>query len=117
MIGPLELDEVSEALREHVRDRALRRVAGGGVELQRGFRETPVPGVAPEPEPREEEQDPDDFIEIELVDEQGTPVANEPFSIRFPDGTVLDSTLDDQGRARFDGIPSGTCQVRFPGRE
>jgi hypothetical protein len=60
--------------------------------------------------------DPDQktFIEIELVDEEGNPVAGESFEITLPDGTVVDGTLDDNGRARADGFDPGSCQITFP---
>jgi type VI secretion system secreted protein VgrG len=55
------------------------------------------------------------WIEIELVDEAGKPVAGEPYQVTLPDGTtVADGTLDEKGRARVDNIDPGTCKVTFP---
>jgi type VI secretion system secreted protein VgrG len=55
------------------------------------------------------------WIEIELLDEAGKPVAGEPYKITLPDGTtVADGTLDDKGRARVSNIDPGSCQVTFP---
>jgi hypothetical protein len=55
-----------------------------------------------------------DWIAIQLVDEDGTPVADREFEITCPDGSVRRGTLDSAGRARVDGIVAGLCTVRFP---
>lgn len=58
------------------------------------------------------------WIEIELVDEAGKPVAGEPYSITLPDGTtVADGTLDEKGCARVENIDAGNCKVTFPNRD
>jgi type VI secretion system secreted protein VgrG len=55
------------------------------------------------------------WIEIDLVNEAGVPVAGEPYLITLPDGTtVADGTLDQEGWARVDNIDPGTCKVTFP---
>lgn len=55
------------------------------------------------------------WIEIELVDENGDPVAGEAYEITMPDGSVASGTLDNKGRARHENIPvEGTCKVTFP---
>ena len=54
------------------------------------------------------------WIEIQLVGEDGKGIAGEAYEIRLPGGTVLTGTLDDDGLARVDSIPAGTCQVSFP---
>jgi hypothetical protein len=55
-----------------------------------------------------------DWIEIELLDEDGTAVPNEVYTIVLPDGSKRQGKLDARGLARIDGIPSGTCRVTFP---
>ena len=55
-----------------------------------------------------------EWIEIELLDDAGQPLAGEVFSVDLPDGRNQQGTLDKQGRARIDGIPRGVCVVRFP---
>ena len=54
------------------------------------------------------------WIEIELVDEKNQPVSGETYRIVLTDGTVAEGTLNSQGKARYDGIPPGSCRVTFP---
>lgn len=54
------------------------------------------------------------WIEIELVGEDGKPIPDEPYRITLPDGTVEEGTLDDNGVARVEGFEPGDCQVTFP---
>jgi type VI secretion system secreted protein VgrG len=55
------------------------------------------------------------WIEINLVDDQGKPVAGEPYRVTLPDGTtVADGTLDEKGHARIDHVDPGSCKVTFP---
>jgi hypothetical protein len=55
------------------------------------------------------------WIEVELLYDDGDPVAGEPYRITLPDGqTVAEGTLDEKGFARLDAIEPGTCQVTFP---
>ena len=60
------------------------------------------------------QQDNTHWIEIELVDEAGKPVPGEPYEITLPDASLASGTLDEQGKARVEGITSGQCQVSFP---
>ncbi|WP_139197685.1 MULTISPECIES: carboxypeptidase-like regulatory domain-containing protein [unclassified Pseudomonas] len=54
------------------------------------------------------------FVEIELLDMQGQPVAGESYVIALPNGTQHSGVLDAFGRARVDGLDPGNCQVTFP---
>jgi len=54
------------------------------------------------------------WVEIELVGEDGSPVAGERYRIELPDGSVAEGSLDGNGRARIDGIDPGTCTITFP---
>lgn len=54
------------------------------------------------------------WIEIELVDESGQPVANERYEIRGPGGRVHRGRLDRQGQAHVGLSEPGTCQICFP---
>lgn len=57
------------------------------------------------------------WIEIELLDDDGRPVATE-LVVTLPDGTRLTPAF--RGKIRLDGIDPGTCDIEFPkidGRE
>jgi len=55
------------------------------------------------------------WVEIELVDDDGQPVPGVEYEIQLPDGSVKSGRLNDKGKARYDDIDPGQCQVRFPG--
>ncbi|MCO5169074.1 MAG: hypothetical protein M9894_22250 [Planctomycetes bacterium] len=57
------------------------------------------------------------WLELELLDAAGAPVAGERFAVTLPDGRRLEGTLDARGRARLAGVPEGTCQVEWPDRD
>ena len=59
------------------------------------------------------EQEQKTWIEIELLDQNLKPVPNEPYEIHLPDGSRRRGTLDENGRARIEGIDPGTCEVTF----
>lgn len=55
------------------------------------------------------------WLEIELLDDAGRPVAHEPYRVTLPGGQVVAGFLDANGRERLDSIPdAGECQVSFP---
>ncbi|MDC3956757.1 hypothetical protein KEG38_23050 [Polyangium jinanense] len=56
------------------------------------------------------------WVEIELVDDDDPPKprAGARYRIELEGGKVVEGTLDDQGKARVDGIPSGSGTVTFP---
>lgn len=62
-----------------------------------------------------EAQQPQHWIEIELVGEDDQPIANEAYEVTLPDQQVVKGNLDAAGWARIDNIASaGTCRVSFP---
>jgi type VI secretion system secreted protein VgrG len=67
----------------------------------------PSPDTAVSPEKKH-------WVAIELVDEGGQAVAGEDYKITLPDGTVVEGSLDEKGRAKISGIDSGNCKVTFP---
>jgi hypothetical protein len=67
--------------------------------------------AAQETAPAAEEQH---WIEIELLDNEGNPVAGEMYFVELPDGSKLSGRTDGQGRARVDGVDPGTAKVSFP---
>jgi hypothetical protein len=54
------------------------------------------------------------WIEIELLDDAGKPVAGELYFVELPDGSSLSGRTDAQGRARVEGVDPGTAKVSFP---
>ena len=67
------------------------------------------------PKTDEEKAKKKSWIEIDLVDKKGKPVAGEPYRVTLADGeTVAEGTLDEKGHARVEGIEPGTCKVTFP---
>jgi hypothetical protein len=57
---------------------------------------------------------PDDWIAIQLLNQDGDPVPRRGYRIVTPDNAVYDGQLDDKGYVKIDGIPSGTCKVTCP---
>lgn len=54
------------------------------------------------------------WIEIALQSETGEPVPDEEYFVTASDGSEHSGNLDQNGFARLDQIPAGTCQVSFP---
>lgn len=57
------------------------------------------------------------WIEIVLLDEDEQPVPGAAYEVRLPDGSALNGSLNDKGRAWIKSILAGTCEVIFPGRD
>ncbi len=57
------------------------------------------------------------WIEIELVDSEGNPVANEPCRLTLPDDSIWEGTTNAEGVVRVDFIDHGQCEVCFPNRD
>ncbi len=77
----------------------------------------PAPPPAPPP-PRPTKKK--TWIEIELVDDKGKPMAGERYRIVLPDGSQDEAKLDSKGRALISNLDPGECQISFPdidGRE
>jgi hypothetical protein len=97
------------------RRRADASVANAGTP---GTGATPAP--APPPPPRSADSggsgpEPEKtWIEIQLVDEEGNPVAGERYILKITDGSIREGTLDASGKVSVRGIDPGTCTVRFP---
>jgi hypothetical protein len=60
------------------------------------------------------EREPDAWIAIELVDEDGKPVPNVDYRIKCDDGRVRTGTTNADGKARVEGLHDGNCAVSFP---
>ncbi|OFY71720.1 MAG: hypothetical protein A3G23_13560 [Bacteroidetes bacterium RIFCSPLOWO2_12_FULL_37_12] len=55
-----------------------------------------------------------DWIEIELVYHEGTPVSNEEFVVTFADGAKKKGNLDRNGFARLEKVPPGKFIIEYP---
>lgn len=84
------------------------REAAGKAATQAASQAAPPPEREP---PAEKETT---WVEIELVDERGEPVAGEAYWVRTASGEAITGRLDPRGRARVNGVEPGTCQVTFP---
>jgi hypothetical protein len=101
-----------------------------GVARQRyvliGWKPQPVwaPALAPADGPAGEEQSPpeeakedeDQWLEIVLQDDGNPPrpVPGARYVVELPDGTLIEGTLDKNGKARLEGIKGATAKVSFP---
>jgi hypothetical protein len=54
------------------------------------------------------------WVEIELTDMEGNPLPRERYWIKLPDGSVREGALDAEGRAYFDDLDPGACEIRWP---
>jgi len=52
-----------------------------------------------------------DWLELEMEDEDGKPMSNCEYTVQFPDGSVRNGTLDDNGKARIENVPPGQAKV------
>ena len=56
----------------------------------------------------------EDFIEVELKDDEGNPIANEEFILYLPNGKIEKGKLDTNGYKKVEKIPAGNYSVKFP---
>ena len=57
---------------------------------------------------------PKSWVEINLRDAKGEPVAGERYRIKLPDGSVHEGSLDAFGHAEYYEINRGSCEISFP---
>lgn len=123
-------DQVLEQLAARVVAEGLQVVACGEsffAALQSEVTASPAPASTPlQTTPLQDEEaakaaqstapasDEQHWIEIELLDDEGKPVAGELYFVELPDGSSISGRTDGQGRARVDGVDPGTAKVSFP---
>ena len=56
----------------------------------------------------------EDYIEVEVVDEAGKPLADEEYILYLANGEVRKGTLDGSGKLREEGVPPGANKLRLP---
>jgi len=57
-----------------------------------------------------------DWIEINVLNSDGSPVADEEYIIHLPDGSERQGQLNSEGYAREEDVPPGDYIVTFPNR-
>ena len=57
------------------------------------------------------------WIEVECVDPDGTPLANVEFILFLSDGNQKRGKLNDQGYAKVENVPTGECKLILLGYE
>ncbi len=55
-----------------------------------------------------------DWIDLDLVDSTGRPVAEEKYEIEFADGSKKSGRLDKNGQAQIKDVPPGKADIRYP---
>lgn len=71
-------------------------------------------GSAPTHDPNSEEnKTKKHWIGLQMVDEEGKPVAGLACRVKLPDGSETTATSDDQGKIKIDHIDAGNCQVSW----
>ena len=78
--------------------------AGSGVQNAEG-EETPPPDMSGE-KPT--------WIEVKGVDEEGNPIRSEAFQLWDGEKKVYEGRLDQEGKARVEGIQKASYEIRFP---
>ena len=58
-----------------------------------------------------------DWIELELVDSDGEPIANEEYKITLPDSSEITGKLDENGYKKIENILPGKFKIDFPNVE
>lgn len=58
-----------------------------------------------------------DWVEIELVDGQGSPMPNERYEGVFADGNRQSGKLDGNGKATISSLPPGNFTIEFPDQQ
>ncbi len=71
--------------------------------------QAPPAAKAPRPAPASEKT----WIEIQLVDQNDHPVANQRYRLKITDNSYRDGTLPADGTVRVSGIDPGTCELTF----
>ena len=52
-------------------------------------------------------------VDILLKDSKGKAVANEPFKVKFDDGSTKSGRTDKDGKATLKDVPAGNCEITF----
>jgi hypothetical protein len=72
-------------------------------------RQSSTPDSAPPPRPQREKT----WIEVQLVNKKGQPVAGARYRLKITDGSVREGKLNENGSVRVSGIDPGMCEITF----
>ena len=72
------------------------------------------PSATPAPPAEEAPAEELAWIEIEVLNADGTPAVGTPYKIELPDGKILQGRVDPRGMIRREKVPEGTCKVWLP---
>jgi hypothetical protein len=64
--------------------------------------------------PLAKKRKPPGWLELELVNEDGSPVPWAEYRVVLPGGAVAKGYLDRNGFARLEGLHPGSCEIAFP---
>lgn len=106
--------ELAERVVNQIRRGYLRVEAEPDVPMSSDEAPLFVTPAAYEPEPLAVDEDDHHWVEVELVDEAGAPVAGERCRIVLPDGTERHARTDHNGLVRIDRAVAGSCTITFP---
>ncbi len=67
-----------------------------------------------EEQEEKEDEEPTHYISFELKYEDGSPVPDEPYKVKLPDGSIKSGKTDENGKVMIKGIPNGQCEVNYP---
>nr|MBN2276486.1 hypothetical protein [candidate division Zixibacteria bacterium] len=56
-----------------------------------------------------------DWIELQLIDDEGYPIPDKEYELTLPDGTTREGKLDEEGRVRIEDIPPGNFTIKYKG--
>jgi hypothetical protein len=100
---------------------AFRQAATGGVgDESRGNPVQQSSRPSSQDQPRSSSSSPTEkssdktWVDVQLLDENGDPVAGERYILKLTDGSIREGTLGEDGRVRVNGIDPGNCVVTFP---
>jgi len=68
----------------------------------------------PEEEKQNDKEKKKTWLDIELADEEKNPIPGEKFVVKLANGQEYEGTLNDEGKARVDGIDPENAKIKFP---
>lgn len=101
---------------------ALEALERGALRVFRAVQETIVlppraTAVEEEPpitEPPEDVEETTHWIQLEVVDDEGAPLAGVEYELALADGSIVRGRTNAQGVAYHDGLEPGACELRLP---